>query len=407
MDIKKVKKNQNKLIRSMKKLGLQRTRISVMRSLLNSLFEHKGEYDSYLDFYKKFIDSDGFYSNKKKYRETRYALRRIWAFDEYDELPTVKGGKLSTSAMHSNTMELNDTFRNLVTLYRTAESKRQKSPKSINNECSILSTFLLEMQNAGAKDLSDITTRMAGSFFYEKNRQIRSSAYANRLKYILNIVVEQTGDRLSFQIPFVKKREKVFKPFDEDFLNNVKHSINTDGSQCSLRDRAIIALSAYTGMRGSDIASLKIEDIDWGRDVITIIQSKTQQQLILPLTALIGNAIFDYIKSKKAIVRKGEYLFTKDIDDAEPMDNSAIGGVISRFLSKFEDSDFSPGLRAFRHNVASSLLRNGVTPATISSILGHLSPYSLNPYIDMDYQHLRDCCLDISIFPIRKEVYDI
>lgn len=65
MDIKKVKKNQNKLIRSMKKIGLQRTRISVMRSLLNSLFDHKGEYDSYLDFYKKFIDPDGFYSNKR------------------------------------------------------------------------------------------------------------------------------------------------------------------------------------------------------------------------------------------------------------------------------------------------------------------------------------------------------
>ena len=41
----------------------------------------------------------------------------------------------------------------------------------------------------------------------------------------------------------------------------------------------------------------------------------------------------------------------------------------------------------------------------ISEILGHTSPLSLNPYIDADLVHLRECGLDISSFPVRKEVF--
>lgn len=309
--------------------------------------------------------------------------------------------------MHSNIMELNDTFRNLVLLYRTAESKKQKSFKSINNECSILSTFLLEMQNAGAKDLSDITTKMAGSFFYEKNRQIRSSTYANRLKYILNILNEQTGEKLSFQIPFVKKREKVFKPFDEDFSNNVKHSINTDGNQWTLRDRAIIALSAYTGMRGSDIANLTIDDIDWVNERITLIQSKTGQKLVLPLRAVFGDSIYDYLKNERPENFVNKNLFFNEKCDGVSISSGTVGGVIERFFTRLglKCEGKQRRLRILRHYLASKLLHNGNMPAVISGILGHIRPESLDPYIDEDIENMRTCALDVSMFPIENELF--
>ena len=63
------------------------------------------------------------------------------------------------------------------------------------------------------------------------------------------------------------------------------------------------------------------------------------------------------------------------------------------------------GVRLFRHNLASSLLESGIATNVISEILGHTSPLSLNPYIDADLVHLRECGLDISSFPVRKEVF--
>ena len=65
------------------------------------------------------------------------------------------------------------------------------------------------------------------------------------------------------------------------------------------------------------------------------------------------------------------------------------------------------GVRLFRHNLASRLLESDVPTRVISDILGHLSPLSLNPYIDADIKHLRECGLSIEDFPVGKEVFEI
>lgn len=42
-----------------------------------------------------------------------------------------------------------------------------------------------------------------------------------------------------------------------------------------------------------------MDAIDWEADEIRIVQNKTDVPLILPLTAVIGNAIYDYIRSER------------------------------------------------------------------------------------------------------------
>jgi len=61
----------------------------------------------------------------------------------------------------------------------------------------------------------------------------------------------------------------------------------------------------------------------------------------------------------------------------------------------------------FRRYLASKILENGVQPKVISDILGHLSPESLNPYIDTDIKHLRECGLSIEKYPVGKEVFEV
>ena len=61
-------------------------------------------------------------------------------------------------------------------------------------------------------------------------------------------------------------------------------------------------------------------------------------------------------------------------------------------------------MRIFRHYIASKLLENGAQVRIISDILGHLSPESINPYIDADLEHLRECGLSIEMLPLGKEV---
>ena len=61
------------------------------------------------------------------------------------------------------------------------------------------------------------------------------------------------------------------------------------------RDKAIILLAASTGMRACDIIRLQLENIDWRRGEIRIVQQKTTRTVVLPLLSDVGTALQDYI----------------------------------------------------------------------------------------------------------------
>ena len=65
------------------------------------------------------------------------------------------------------------------------------------------------------------------------------------------------------------------------------------------------------------------------------------------------------------------------------------------------------GVRIFRHHLATALLENQVSPPVISSILGHTSPESINPYVDADLEHLRECSLSIEDYPVAQKVFEL
>ncbi|ANU46274.2 hypothetical protein ADH76_22045 [Enterocloster clostridioformis] len=65
----------------------------------------------------------------------------------------------------------------------------------------------------------------------------------------------------------------------------------------------------------------------------------------------------------------------------------------------------SKRLDFLRHNLASSLLENGVPQPVITQTLGHTAPDSLEPYLRADFVHLKECALSIEAFPLAEEVF--
>jgi integrase len=63
------------------------------------------------------------------------------------------------------------------------------------------------------------------------------------------------------------------------------------------------------------------------------------------------------------------------------------------------------GFHLFRHHLATTLLKHGISQPVISSTLGHQSPDSLAPYLSADFANLKKCALSIDCFPIKKEVF--
>lgn len=187
----------------------------------------------------------------------------------------------------------------------------------------------------------------------------------------------------------LKNARKIFTILPDDGTAIIASTLGKDHSNLTLRDKAIISIVMYTDLRGSDIAKMAVDTIDYERDLITIEQSKTHQKLVLPLRAVVGNAVMGYIKKEVEI----QGLFTHLYDPEKPISPCINGEITRRLFNKFEfrKGECQNGIRPFSRYLAIKLLRNGVTPRYINEIMGHFSPESLNPYIDADIVHLREC----------------
>lgn len=175
------------------------------------------------------------------------------------------------------------------------------------------------------------------------------------------------------------------------------------------RDRTVGALLMYTGLRSCDIANLKMQVIHWKDDIITIYQQKTSVALTLPLRAVVGNPIFDYI-TKKRPQSKDSNLFVSESRPPRAISSTTVSTHIEGNIFNVAGVRMrKSGRRSshiFRHLLAITLLENGIPQPVISSTSGHINPDSTETYLSADLTHLKECGINITNYPISEEVFN-
>src|SRR6202022_4301934 len=68
----------------------------------------------------------------------------------------------------------------------------------------------------------------------------------------------------------------------------------TDAAQ-DVRDRAILMLLSIYGMRASEVASLRLDQVDWQQHVIRMFRLKRRQTQVYPLLPSVAEALACYI----------------------------------------------------------------------------------------------------------------
>lgn len=410
MNIIQLRKSHPKLLNYLIQHGYSTQYIRGITNTLNLLFENENRFQTYAEFYTNCISKEGLYSGIRSLKFSRIMMRTIQGFDEFGHYPNkIPFGP--TLYRRFGYTQLNDDFRTVVDNYKLAASKTEKRPQTIHAEALNCAAFLFAIQEKGANKLSEITESRILSFFHDGKCLIRSKSYRDNIKAVLkaNKGFEswEECDRIMGSLPEIKKGRKNFQFLEDNEIAKIKSGLADDvNEKLTLRDKAIISVAMYTGMRGSDIARMCVSDIDWRRDKITLTQSKTGAPLTLPLRAVVGNAIFDYIKHERINKETISNLFVNTHCPDKMLEIRSVGCIATRFLAKLNirANGGERGVRIFRHYIASKLLQNGAQVRIISDILGHLSPKSINPYIDADLEHLRECGLSIEMFPLGKEV---
>ena len=191
-------------------------------------------------------------------------------------------------------------------------------------------------------------------------------------------------------------KAKLTKVWSEEEVTRMLNAIDR-ANPTGKRDYCIMAIAANYGIRTGDILGLTTNDIDWKNGVITIVQQKTGEPLILPLLEHIGKGIIDYWRNGRPISVVPEIF----VQHTLPYQKLTVPMAYRIFNKYFEATgieerpDVKQGLHSLRHSLASRLLEKDTPLNVISNILGHVNSDSTRNYIRIDINQLRKCALEV------------
>ena len=362
------------------------------KSTNSFVYNEKDYIDFLLDYYKFDVNS---YTNKSRslYQQLMRSKRILDDFDTYKIF--MQKRSLPSSLYSDYPSNWNVVLDNYLDYLKNV---RQNSNNSIIIKKRYLINLLSYFYKNGLNELDNFSKTFVVDFINKTidkgNISKRRNFYVLRdfLNYLFieDIILED----LSCYIPKIKKSRKRKLPtyLKTENIEQLLESIPKE-RKIDIRNYTIILIAARLGLRISDILNIKLKDIDWKNYKLNVIQSKTNNLNILPLSKEVGWAIINYIKNSRPKCNN-EYLFVKMKYPFEKMEQ------FNNFNKYFEkcnlEENIKKGIHNLRHSFATNMLDNDIPIHIISSVLGHSDINTTSStYIKIDTKNLKKVCLEV------------
>jgi integrase/recombinase XerD len=162
----------------------------------------------------------------------------------------------------------------------------------------------------------------------------------------------------------------------------------TEGDRpADIRDRAILLLLTIYGLRAGEVNRLRLEDLDWEHELLTVTSSKTRRLRTYPLIRSVGDAVLRYLREVRPRTSHRD-LFLTLFAPVRPL-RHALWGIVATRLRSVNSSLTHHGPHALRHACATRLLAEGLSLKEIGDHLGHVDPEATRIYAKVDLVGLR------------------
>ena len=154
------------------------------------------------------------------------------------------------------------------------------------------------------------------------------------------------------------------------------------------RDHAILLLLARLGLRGGEVATLTLDDIDWDKGLVTL-SGKGQRREALPLPEEVGSALAAYLRDGRPSCATRR-VFVRAIAPYRGFSSTmAICDIVRRALARAGIEAPLKGAHLLRRSLACGMLKNGASLEEIGQILRHRHPETTQIYAKVDLEALR------------------
>ena len=362
------------------------------KSTNSFVYNEKDYIDFLLDYYKFDVNS---YTNKSRslYQQLMRSKRILDDFDTYKIF--MQKRSLPSSLYSDYPSNWNVVLDNYLDYLKNV---RQNSNNSIIIKKRYLINLLSYFYKNGLNELDNFSKTFVVDFINKTidkgNISKRRNFYVLRdfLNYLFieDIILED----LSCYIPKIKKSRKRKLPtyLKTENIEQLLESIPKE-RKIDIRNYTIILIAARLGLRISDILNIKLKDIDWKNYKLNVIQPKTNNLNILPLSKEVGWAIINYIKNSRPKCNN-EYLFVKMKYPFEKMEQF---NNFNKYFKKYNlEENIKKGIHNLRHSFATNMLDNDIPIHIISSVLGHSDINTTSStYIKIDTKNLKKVCLEV------------
>lgn len=193
-----------------------------------------------------------------------------------------------------------------------------------------------------------------------QNRRLQTVKYLYKYLHRTKVIKENPAEYL--ELP--KIPERLPKSLTSKDIDRLMKAIYSEKNEYRmLRDKAIIITFLSTGLRVSELAELKFNNIK--DDVLKII-GKGNKERSMVLSKINIDALNEYFAVRPNVDYKEIFISERNT----PMSIRAIQYTIDKYL---KIAGLEGSVHLLRHTFASLMLEKGIDPRTIQMLLGHSS----------------------------------
>ena len=270
--------------------------------------------------------------------------------------------------------------------------EKRYSDKTIENYQIDLEQFSLYLKDSNIfniKDVSYNTLRKYLEYLYEKKYSNKSicrhiSSIKSYYKFLINNNYIKENPSLLLNSPKMEFRLP-------NYLNIIDLekilSIPDTNTKIGKRDILILEMFYSTGMRLSELVSIKLSDIDKKNRQIKVLGKGSKERIVF-FTSTCLEYIEDYLNNSRPYLLKkdNEYLFINGKGDN--LSSSGVEYIIRQILRKSNlNIHLTP--HTLRHTFATHMLNEGADLMTVKELLGHESISTTGIYTHVSNEHLR------------------
>lgn len=249
--------------------------------------------------------------------------------------------------------------------------------------------FMLEEEIPSFHDVSLASVRLWMVKLMEQELSIATihrklSSISGFYKYLLRENFVSLMPTTGLSIP--KKKKRLPTVVDKDILLDGLDSFDFGEDFAGVRDKMIIEMLYFTGMRRAEIVSIRDNDIDYSNCVVKI-TGKGNKQRIVPLVEGFLSRLKEYcaMRDEKFGEKEG-WLFVTNKGDK--IYEKFVNEIVKKFLSLITTIERrSP--HVLRHTFATHLLDEGTDLNVIKELLGHQSLAATQIYTHNTFEKLK------------------